>query len=216
MTMHWLRTFLGVAEPYARQLERIAAQRWVVLDVETSGLDQGSDALLAIGAVAVSGQRIVVADSFEVLLRQRNASMRSNILVHGIGGQAQLAGADPAESCRRFVEYVGESPIVGFHCSFDRAFLARTLKVHVERPWAADWLDLAGLAPALNAGVDAKALDDWLDHFGLSAEQRHDASADAFATAMLFLRLLKQVPPPQRTIRHLQKLSLAQRWAGGS
>jgi DNA polymerase III subunit epsilon len=214
--MRWFRTFLGTAEPYAQQLDRIAAQRWVVLDVETSGLDHGSDTLLAIGAVAVRRHRIVVADSLELLVRQTRASSRGNILVHGIGGQAQLGGLDPAQACRDFLDYAGTSPLVGFHSSFDRGFLARAVSTYLDMHLDAAWLDLAGLAPALNPGVGAKALDEWLDFFGLTVEQRHHASADAFATALLFLRLLKQVPPHQRSADHLRKLSLAGRWTGAT
>jgi DNA polymerase III subunit epsilon len=190
--------------------------RWVVVDVETSGLDPDSDALLSIGAVAVKGDTIAVADSFERVLRQPRASEHGNILLHGIGAGAQLAGGDPAQACRQFLDYAGSSPLVGFHIGFDRAFLARAMRTHLGQRLDAAWIDLAALAPALNPGVRARALDEWLTHFGVEIEQRHDASADAFATAMLFLRLLKQVPPDERSLRPLQKLSLSGRWAGAS
>jgi len=212
--MRWLRTFLGTAEPIEERIGRIAAQRWVVLDVETTGLDQRQDVLLSIGAVAVRGHRVVVDDSFELVVRPPSASARSNILVHGIGAQAQLDGADPAQACRAFLDWAGPAPLVGFHASFDRAFLARAARQYLGLPLTADWLDLAALAPALNPGVPAKALDEWLDHFGLVVTQRHHASADAFATAMLFLRLLAQVPATDRDFPSLRRLALAQRWTG--
>lgn len=212
--MRWLRTLLGSAEPVDERIRRIAALRWVVVDVETSGLDQRADALLAIGAVAVRERRVIVADSFETVMRQQSASTRSNILVHGIGEQAQREGVEPREAIRAFLDYAGPAPLVGFHASFDRAFLARSARFHLGLTLNADWLDLAALAPALHPGVRARALDEWLDHFGLSVTQRHDASADAFATAALFLRLLAQQPPAARDFRSLQRLALAQRFAG--
>jgi DNA polymerase-3 subunit epsilon len=213
--MRWLRTFLGVAESVDERVRRVDALRWVVVDVETSGLDRQSDALLAIGAVAVRERRVAVADSFEIVMRQKAASTRANILIHGIGEQAQREGVEPRDAIRAFLDYAGPAPLVGFHASFDRAFLARATRFHLGLTLNADWLDLAALAPALNPGVRAKALDEWLDHFGLSVTQRHDASADAFATAALFLRLLAQQPPAQRDFRSLQRLALAQRFAGG-
>jgi len=212
--MRWLKTFLGVAETVDERARRIAALRWVVVDVETSGLDQQADALLAIGAVAVRERRVVVADSFETVMRQQSASTRSNILIHGIGERAQREGVEPREAIGAFLDYAGPAPLVGFHASFDRAFLARSVRFHLGLTLNADWLDLAALAPALNPTVRAKALDEWLDHFGLSVTQRHDASADAFATAALFLRLLAQQPPGERDFRSLQRLALAQRFAG--
>jgi len=57
-----------------------AAGRWVVLDVESSGLDPRCDRLLAIAAVAlqVGGPRAVVdlGDSFEVVLQQAPQAQR--------------------------------------------------------------------------------------------------------------------------------------------
>lgn len=212
--MRWLRTFLGHAETVDERERRIDAQRWVVLDVETSGLDQHSDALLSIGAVAVRARRVSIEDSFELVVQQQTASHRSNILIHGIGEQAQRDGIEPKAACKAFLDYAGPAPLVGFHASFDRAFLARAVRYYLGLTLTADWLDLAALAPALNPGVRAKALDEWLDHFGIVVTQRHHASADAFATAMLFLRLLSQLPAGERDFRSLQRLAMAQRFAG--
>jgi len=212
--MRWWRTFTGAAEPVDERLARLDAIRWVVVDVETSGLDPERDALISIGAVAVRHRRVVVDDSFEAVLRQDRASARHNILIHGIGEQAQRDGRDPREVCTAFLDWAGTATRVGFHASFDRAFLARASKAWLGFVPADDWLDLARLAPALNPGVRARALDDWLAHFGLGFGVRHHASADAFATAMLFLRLLAQVPPAEREFRHLQRLALGARFAG--
>lgn len=190
----------------------VAGGRWVVLDVETSGLDQASDNLLAVGAVAVQDGRVVIGDSLEMLVRPPRASSRENILVHGIGAQAQEGGLEPAQACRQLADYLGDAPLVAFHAAFDRAFLARSTKACLGRALRNEWLDLAELAPALHAGVKARALDDWLAHFAIPVDQRHHASSDALATAMLFLRLLAGVPSGQRTPRDLMRLAAQARW----
>lgn len=186
--------------------------RWVVVDVETSGLDKASDVVLAIGAVAVCGERIAVDDSFEVLVRPERTSARENILVHGIGEQAQRAGLPPQRACAMFVDYVGTAPLVAFHAAFDRGFLSRAVKTYAEVPLDNAWLDLAELAPVLHPQVKARALDEWLVHFGIAVDQRHHASSDAFATAMLFLRLLAAVAPQDRQPDSLIKLAAQAKW----
>ena len=67
-------------------------ERWLVLDVESSGLDASTDRLLALAAVAVwhDGQHVWIdlADSFDAVLQQpadTGPPDKSNILVHGIG-----------------------------------------------------------------------------------------------------------------------------------
>ncbi len=192
--------------------EGAAAQRWVVIDVETSGLDTGSDVVLAIGAVAVHGTSIVVADSFELVVRPETASARPNILVHGIGEAAQRAGLEPAQACEQFLSYVGDAPLVAFHADFDRAFLTRTVREHCRQKLANPWLDVAELAPSLFPQVREKALDGWLEHFAIDVTDRHHASSDAFATAMLFLRMLAAVEPSQRTVATLNRRSRDARW----
>ena len=213
--MRWLEALLRGARGGKPGSGTADGPRYVVVDCETTGLDAGSDALIAIGAVAVRGGRVLASDSFEQVIRPARTGGRDNILIHRIGEAAQRGGVEPRQACAAFLDYVDGAPLVAFHASFDRAFLARAVRDALGRRLEARWLDLAGLAPALNPGVRARALDDWLAHFSIEVAQRHHASSDAFATAMLFLRLLAQVAPAERDPRSLSSLAQSQRWAGG-
>lgn len=188
------------------------AMRWVVLDCESSGLDPERDRLLSLGAVAVREGRIDHAESFCAVLRQTEASDAPNILVHGIGGDAQRAGRDPAEVLGEFQRYAGGSPAVAFHAAFDRALLRRAMP-----GWKPRWLDLAQLAPALFPGhaKSCKSLDDWLAAFAISHPERHDALADAYATAQLLLVALAEAERQGiATARDLESAERSRRWLG--
>ena len=102
-----------------RSSER-AARRWVVVDVETTGLHATVDELISIGGVAMFDGRVVPADSIEIIIKKPSASSRDNILVHGIGVQAQLSGTDPRDAMREFIDFVGPDPLIAFHAPFDR------------------------------------------------------------------------------------------------
>lgn len=172
----------------------IARARWVVIDCETSGLDPARDRLLSVGAVGVSAGRIAMEDAFCAVLAQQAASDSANVLVHGIGGDAQLAGRAPADALRDLHRFVGTAIPVAFHAAFDEAVLRRAGASHGAPVPRGRWLDLAGLAPALFPAQarSLRALDDWLAHFGIEAHARHDALGDAFATAQLLLVALAQ------------------------
>ena len=165
----------------------LAAARWAVIDCETSGLDPARDRLLSVGAVLVREERIATAESFSALVGQGAPSAPDNILIHGIGGDEQLAGLPLPEVIAGLASLAADAVPVAFHASFDATVLRR----HGFRP-RARWHDLAALAPALFPRRKARALDDWLAEFGIALHARHDALGDAFAAAQLLLVLLAE------------------------
>jgi DNA polymerase III subunit epsilon len=189
-----------------------AGTRVVVADVETSGLDPHTDRLIAIGAVALEHGLIRLGDSFRVVLRQAHASAADNILVHGIDGTTQLGGVEPGEALTAWLRFAGDAPLAGFHADFDRIAIARAAKAALGAEPANAWLDLAFIAPALFRR-EAASLDEWLRHFGIEAYARHDALADALATAQLLQIVLAEADRSGiRTLRELRALERDQRW----
>ena len=180
--------------PATSEKTMLAEARFIVVDVETSGLDTRQDRLLSIGAVTVESLRLDTGASYETILRRDERSERENILIHGIGPQAQAAGEEPEEVLMRFLEFAGKETLVAFHATFDRTMLDRDLRetLGVRLPNA--WIDLAQLAPALvpEARLPRAGLDEWLVYFSLRAHARHRAVDDAMATGELFLILLKR------------------------
>ena len=161
--------------------------RYIVADVETSGLNMIKDHLISIGAVGVSNGMINPLDAFEVVLRQDIVSTHDNILIHGIGGSAQRDGVEPADALLLFLEYVGKSPLVAYHAEFDQRFIARAMKRFLGAHVELQWIDIAWVLPEIfRERIDAQvALDDWLQQFDIENIQRHNAVSDAYATAKL-------------------------------
>jgi DNA polymerase III subunit epsilon len=170
-------------------------RRWIVLDVETSGLDPYSDRLLAIAAVALEVSpdferiAIVIGDSYEAVLKQDLPSSKDNILVHHIGAQAQSEGRSPVEVLEEFRDWAGHCPLLAFHSAFDEAMINRAYGLYGLEPLQNEWLDIEPLAKITGVNPSLRALDDWLGHFGIECAVRHQAAADTFATAELLMRL---------------------------
>ena len=166
----------------------LAEARWVVVDCETSGLDAGKDRLLSVAAVEVVAERILPARSYAAFVRQETPSAEANILIHGIGRDAQLAGRPAPEIARELIAFLGDAIPVAFHAPFDRAVLERAgAKLARKR-----WLDLAELAPVLFPRCKANDLDSWLAAFGIECDARHEALSDAYVSAQLLLVLLQK------------------------
>jgi DNA polymerase III subunit epsilon len=221
-----MTTLLQTVQAWFARNAGVDEQRWVVLDVESSGLDAKRDRLLAFAALGVhfdrGAPRIHIGDSFEVVLRQGDAPAapdKANILLHGIGVAAQRAGCEPALALSAFDAWLDASPLLGFHAPFDRALITRAYRTTLGRELRNPWLDLDPLARVLHPRVPARALDEWLAHFDIDCAQRHQAAADALATAELLQKLWpalrRELPQQQPRFRDVQALAASQRWLPG-
>lgn len=193
--------------------------RYVVVDVESTGLDLNRDRLIAIGAVVVEGGKVVLRESFEIVLRQDKVSTKDNILIHGIGGEAQREGVAPVDGLLDFLEFLGKMPLVAFHVTFDQTMIRRALKDYLDLDFKHPWLDLAYVMPGLlpEYARRYRALDDWSGYFRISNYARHSALADALATAQLMLAALPLAKSKKSlTYKNLQDLEQAQRWVSWS
>lgn len=172
---------------------RLQDCRFVVVDVESTGLNVQKDLLISIGAVAIEKEQVRLADQFEAILAQPRADTRDTVLLHGLGGEAIAGGEDPATVLLRFYQWSGPAIFLAFHAGFDRSMVERTTREQFGLVPVREWLDIAHclptLFPALREG--RHSLDDWAECFGLANHARHEAAADAFVTAELALVTLR-------------------------
>lgn len=196
----------------------LEGSRFVVVDVETSGLNLARDRLIAIGAVAVVNGKIDLSDSFEVVLQQEVTSTKENILIHGIGGGAQTGGQVPVEALLAFLEYLRKDPLVAFHVTFDETMLRRAIRRFLGFGFKHPWLDLAYAVPGLYPALAGRfrALDHWLGYFNVRNYARHNALADAVSTAQLFMIAAKEAQRKRiLDYQGMQRVEKAQRWVSG-
>lgn len=217
----WLRPAQPMlSEDMQRRLERLPTasalgegelreQRWVVLDLETTGLNLNKDQVLSIGAVVIEDGAIDFSQQFERTLQCDKQKLGPSVLIHGLAPSAIAAGSDPAEALLAFMEFVGDSPLLAFHAPFDFHMLGRALKDYLGYRLQHSFLDVADLAPMLcpQANLRKSGLDEWIDWFKLQVFNRHNASADALATAELALILFSRA----RQQQILSPLDLQQR-----
>jgi DNA polymerase-3 subunit epsilon len=96
-------------------------ERWVVLDVETTGLSPGRDRVIEIGAVAGEGERIT--GEFHSLIDPARPVPWPAQRVHGIT-DAMLRGQPlPHEVLPDFYRFLGQGALVAHNAPFDLGFL---------------------------------------------------------------------------------------------
>lgn len=204
--------------PFWRKPVAVDQGRWLVLDVEASGLDAAHDRLLAIASLAVridwASRRlsIDVGDSFEAVLRQQEASTRDNILLHGIGVARQTGGLPAAAALQAFAAHAGTSPLLAFHAAFDRMLVQRYAKASLGAALPQPWLDIEHLCGVAHPEAGARSLDEWMAHFGIRCAARHQAAADALAECELLLRIWPRLAAECASWGDVQRLAARRHW----
>ena len=180
----------------------LAAQRYVVFDLEATGLSPArGDAIVSIGAVAV--RDAAPAECFATLVNPGRPIPEASRRYHGIDDGMVAGAPGVAEAVAAFAAFAGDAVLVAHNAAFDQALL------HVA--------ELSG-APALaNPVLCSLCLARWLDpqepdhsldavcgRLGIIVHGRHDALGDAQATAELWIRLLARAAA--RGVDHLPEL----------
>ncbi len=189
--------------------------RYVVVDVETSGLNMKKDRLISIGAIGLVAGRLDFNDAFQVVLRQDQVSDLDNILLHGIGGSQQSEGVEPAEALLAFLRYIGKSQLVAYNAFFDQAMIDKAMLEYLGMELGLTWIDLAWVLPDFfSFRSDVRVpLDEWLNLFKIENILRHNAVSDAYATAKLFqIAIAHGSRKGADTPASFHKIEKARRW----
>lgn len=158
-------------------------ERFVVFDLETTGLDPAMDEIVEIGAVRV--ERGEITASYQALVNPGRPMPATASAVNGITDE-MLAGKPPlSEVLPFFVDFVGDDIAAGHNVIFDARFLlnacfARKLKA------PARYFDTMALAEVWDA--QDKKLASLIRRAGIKNDAAHRALGDARATAELILK----------------------------
>lgn len=199
--------------------EQSGQERWIVLDVETSGLDPQKAQLLAVACIGLQVDwanrtlTIEPGDSFEIVIQPKQAvEDKDNILIHGIGMQRQQMGLPGWQALPLLRDYLADASLLAFHAWFDQLMLDRHFLTELGKPLKNPWLDIEKLCAVTQPDAKAEDLDQWLAHFNLSCPARHEAAADAFAEAevlqCIWPQLMKELGnrPSWQGLKNLEKL----------
>jgi DNA polymerase-3 subunit epsilon len=96
--------------------------------------------------------------------------------------------------------------------------IRRALRQYLGLSFRHPWLDLAYVMPSLYPPLvySHRVLDDWIGRFGIRIEARHNALADALATAQLLQVALAQAGRKGiADFAGMRDLEREQRWASG-
>jgi DNA polymerase-3 subunit epsilon len=176
----------------ADALPRLEEVDFVVVDVETTGLDPDADTVLQLGVVVTRTDGIV-RDEWVTYLRRRH--WRPGRLgahhVHGITRRHLRGGIRPADALARLNATLDRGLFVAHNARFDLGFLEHEARLAD----TALRLDATLCTLLLSRALDPRRtmshrLGDVLARHGVAIDRPHDALADALGAASVLPRLL--------------------------
>ncbi len=193
---------------------------YVVLDLETTGLDPATDRVVSVGAVRLIEGRVRLGERFGELVNPGRDIPPESIKVHGIKPDMIEQARRAAEVFQDFLAFLGNDILVAHYAAFDLHFINRTMRGLYGFPLQNLVLDTVLMCKALVLpsdpyGINRKqsrcGLEALAARFGLPQGGRHTALGDALTTALVLQRMLgrlKQVGPG--TLREVMRV--AARW----
>lgn len=168
-----------------------AAQRrqgYVIIDVETTGLDSAGDEIIELAAVRIIDH--APAAQMAVFVRTERALSQEIVKLTGITPQMlEDEGVALAEAIHRFREFVQDSPMVSHNIAFDRAFLVAACEKLGQPPMRNPCKDTLTLARSRLDDVPNYKLSTLAEYFNIPMPDCHRALSDCMTTFQLYEKL---------------------------
>jgi DNA polymerase III epsilon subunit family exonuclease len=173
-----------------------AGAEFVIVDVESTGVDPKMADLVEIAAVKVKDGK--VADRWSTLVNPGRPIVGNQM--HGITDKDVAGAPSPAEAARAALDFVGDAYLVGHSVGFDIAFIEGALGDGT-RIDTAKVLDTLTIAREGYPDLENYKLPTLSNFFGIELKENHRALPDAEATAELLLWFGRDLPGRISTLR---------------
>ena len=163
---------------------------YTVFDTETTGLEPANgDEIIQIGALRILNGRPLLQEHFDQLVDPRCRLKAASIAIHGITDSMLLGQPTIDLVLPAFHDFCMDTVLVGHNVAFDMRFLElkeASLGIRFDQPV----LDTLLLSAVAHPNQQSHSLEAIMQRLGITMDQRHNALADATATAQVFIRLL--------------------------
>lgn len=175
------------------------SHNFVVVDLETTGMDPRKDRVVSVGAFRVVNGRIRLGEVFSELVNPGRSIPVESIHIHAILPDMIRSARMAWEVFEDFLEFVGHDILVAHHARFDLFFINWVMREQFGfrlQNLVVDTVLMcrqALLDPdpyGQRRGAKRCSLEALTERFGIDVPERHTALGDALATALVFQRLL--------------------------
>ncbi len=182
---------ISFQDPYERLIRAYEEGNLVVFDVESTGVDTGSDEIIQIAAVKCS-RKEGVYQRFEELLCP-GKPVGDSVSVHHLTDEyLQKHGKDPKETLLSFTAFIKGCVVVGHNVGYDLAiYRSQISRLGLPFPDIEGDYDTLDIARRYLPQLPNHKLETLSSYFHTDVKSSHDAMDDVLATQELLFALLR-------------------------
>lgn len=162
---------------------------FIVVDIETTGLDPKLDKVIEIGAVKVVKGKCT--ESFDTFVNPKRKLSEFIIGLTGITDTMLEEAPSEEEAFRNFLAFAEEKVLLGHHLIFDYSFL-KTIAVKQKIPFERKGIDTLKIARICLPKIEKHSLEYLCSYYQIVNSHAHRACEDVIATIALYQKLKEQ------------------------
>lgn len=161
-------------------------KEYIAVDLETTGLNPVSDAILEIGAARIRDGE--VTDTFETFVNS-GVKVPANITaLTGITQEMADSGMPYKRAVEEFLRFCGGLDLLGHNLPFDFSFL-KCKTAAMGLPLEKSGIDTLKISRKFLPHLDSRSLESLCTFFEIPQEKKHRAGFDAMAASRLYLEM---------------------------
>lgn len=162
-------------------------QKYIAVDLETTGLSPKHDKIIEIGAIRVEDG--IERARFQTLVNPHRKLETDIVELTGISDEMVEGAQDIADILDSFLAFCGDLPLLGHHIIFDYSFLKHAA-VNLKRQFERSGIDTLKLCRRFMPEEQHKGLEAACGFYGIKREHAHRALEDAEAAHRLYRTLV--------------------------
>ena len=189
--------FLSRARSRHGEVENLS---YIVLDLETTGLDPSADEIIEIGAIKIENGQI--KDIFNKLVKPTRDVSKIITDITGITPEMLNDELPLKPVLTQFAEYMDDMMLVAHNSDFDISFLRNAFKKHLNREINNFVVCTLLISRDILPNLDNHKLHTIGTYFGLPVVNRHRAIGDAELTYLVWQKLAAKLKDRKIETKH--------------
>lgn len=173
-------------------------ERYVVVDIETTGLSPQRDEIIEISAIRF--EKGMKKDTFSTLIKPDNEIPYFITQLTGISNKMVADAPDIKKAVTDFRKYLSDDIIVGYNVNFDVNFIYDKLLENCSVKLGNDFVDVLRIARVVLTHLSTHKQTAVAEYYGLSVTGAHRAMKDCELCNAIFVQLQREMRSAGKTI----------------